>query len=238
MLETTGTSGLNSAPVGGLVERRVEGVDDRRQPVDGAGVGLARGHAGLGTDRRDDGDLVPDRVEDDDDGRADHDGVGEAERVRVDVGQRLHLAHHVVAEIAEDAGRHGRQLMGQMDVRFRDDATQRLERRLGHRLEAVAVGGGIAVDLGLAAGGAEDQVRLDADDRIAAAHGAALDRFEQEAVGAPRRQLEHGRDRRLQVGDHPRPHHLRLARVVGAREVVEGGFDQHGGVSRAVTGSG
>ena len=46
---------------------------------------------------------------------------------------------------------------------------------------ASGVGQRRAIDLGRFAVGAPDQVRLEADDRIAAARGAAFDGFEQEA---------------------------------------------------------
>ncbi len=45
--------------------------------------------------------------------------------------QFLHQPHHVVAEIAEHAGGHRRQAVGQCDAAFRDQRAQRLERRLG-----------------------------------------------------------------------------------------------------------
>ena len=74
---------------------------------------------------------------------------------------------------------------------------------------------------------APDHVRLEADDRVAAAHRAALDRFQQEGVGPPVGQLEIGRDRRLEVGDQLGPDELRLAGVVGRGEGVEVGRDRH-----------
>ena len=66
----------------------------------------------------------------------------------------------------------------------------------------------LAVDLGPVAEGAPDDVGSDADDRVAPAHGAALHRFQQAADGLPVAQLQGRRDRRLEVGDEPRPHHL------------------------------
>src|SRR3546814_19114235 len=68
-----------------------------------------------------------------------------------------------------------------------EQLAQRLERRLMAGLEAVLVEAGVAVDFGLAAVAAPQQVRLQADDRITAAHRAALDRFQQEG---PRRSEE------------------------------------------------
>ena len=114
-----------------LVERRVERLDDGGQPVDRAGIAACSALTpAAGLHRRDDGDLVPDRIEDDDDGRPDQDGIGKAERIGIRRGQLLHLAHHVVAEIAEYAGRHRRQAGRQVDPRFLDQAAQRRQRRL------------------------------------------------------------------------------------------------------------
>ena len=43
--------------------------------------------------------------------------------------QVLHLPHHVVTEIAEHAGRHRRQIVGQIDPAFRDQHPQGFEWR-------------------------------------------------------------------------------------------------------------
>ena len=104
----------------------------------------------------------------------------------------------------------------QVDARLRQQRPQRLQgrawlaarRRRASRLRA-------AVDLGLVAEGAPDDVGVDADDGIASAHGAALHRFQQAAHGPAVAELQHGRDRRLEVGDEPRPHDLRTALPIG-----------------------
>ena len=77
---------------------------------------------------------------------------------------------------------------------------------------------GRTVDLGLGAVGAPDQIGLAADDGIAAARGAPLHQLQKKAVRPLMRELQHGRDRRLQIGNQPRPGHLRHALVVTARE--------------------
>src|SRR5204863_184393 len=59
-----------------------------------------------------------------------------------------------------------------------------------------------------------DEVRLQRDDRIAAAPGAALDALEQEGVRPPVADLQEGGDRRLQVVDQPRPDKLGRASLV------------------------
>ena len=72
--------------------------------------------------------LALDAVDDEDDRGADHQRVGQAERVRVDVRQALDQAHHVVAEVAEQAGGHRRQLGRQGDAALGDQRAQAGER--------------------------------------------------------------------------------------------------------------
>jgi hypothetical protein len=100
-------------------------------------------------------------------------------------GSRFHIADHVVAQEAEQAGRHRRQALGQLHLAFADQDTQGLQRPAVERLEGVRVGAGTAVDLGLVLRAAPDHVGLEADDRVAPAHRAALDRFQQEELGRP-----------------------------------------------------
>ena len=202
-----------------LVERPVEAFDDAGQPLDRArerGLGV---DAFLRAHRRHHRDRILHRVEHDDDGRAHQHRVGNADRIGIGRRQFLHQPHHVVAEIAEHAGRHRRQAVGQVDAAFRDQRAQRLERRLGAGREGVGLGARAAVDLGLRAVGAPDQIRLEPDDRIAAAHRAAFHRLQQKAHRLAAAELEEGRDRRLQVGDQRGPHHLRLRRGRSVRRM-------------------
>src|SRR5262249_57034936 len=92
------------------------------------------------------------------------------------------------------------------------------ERWLGAGRKILRRAACVAVDLGAPVDEPPDQVGLEPDDGVAAAHGPALDRLEQEAHGFPGN-LEERRDRRLQVRDQRRPYHLRLAARVapGAR---------------------
>ena len=98
-----------------------------------------------------------------------------------------------------------------------EQGAQRGERRLRLGLEGVGLGDRRAVDLGLVADGAPDEIGLEADDGVAPAHGAALHRFQQEAHRPPGAQLQLGGDRRLEVGDEARPHDLRRRRRHSAR---------------------
>ncbi len=206
-------------------QRPFEDRDHRAQPRLGPGVGVARILVGLRPHRRHHRDLVAHRVEDHHQGGSQEDRIGDADRVGLGRRQPLHLAHHVVAEIAEDAGGHRRKLalVCRGDARFGDQRAQGNERRLGTGREKLRVGQRVAGDLGTTGAGAEHDVGVEPDHRVAAAYRAALDRFEQEAApGAARRQLQVGRHRRFEIGDQGRGNKLRLARGVPWREGFEG----------------
>ena len=148
--------------------------------------------AGMCPHRRDDGDRVLNCIEGDDERRADKDRVGNADRVGTGLRQVLHQPHHVVAEIAEYAGGHRRQSRGQRNAALGNDVAQRRERRIAGRYESGGIGGRRAVDLGALAVDAEDKVRLEPDDRIAAAHRAALDRLQKKTHRPSAGDLEKG----------------------------------------------
>jgi len=90
------------------------------QPGLGGGVGLSRVRHRVGIGGGDQDDLVLHRIEDGDQRRTRHDGVGQVQRVRVGRAQRLQQAHHVIAEHAEQTGGHGGQVSGQLELRRRD----------------------------------------------------------------------------------------------------------------------
>ena len=98
---------------------------------------------------------------------------------------------------------------------------ERLKRPIG-------VEKGPAIDLGPAALDAPDQVGSETDHRIAAAHGAALDRFQQKTVPYVAGELEHRRDRGLQVRDEAGRHDLRVAAVISDGEFIDFWGKQHG----------
>ena len=189
-------------------QRFVEGGNDAAQPLHRGGVGRVRVDIGLRIDWGDDDHLVLDRVEHDHDGRSHEDAVGDGERVGSLVGEALDQPHGIVAHVADDAGGNRRQVARQLDARLRQECAQRLQGRELLDLEGLAVRQRLAVDLGPVAEGAPDDVRSDADDGVASAHGAALHRFQETAHGLPIAQLQGGGDRRLEVGDEPRPHDL------------------------------
>ncbi len=58
---------------------------------------------------------------------------------RLGVRQLLDQPDRVIAHVAEDAGRHRRQLLGQRDPAFGEQRPECVERAAGHRLEAVGM---------------------------------------------------------------------------------------------------
>jgi hypothetical protein len=133
----------------------------------------------------------------------------------------LDQPHHVVAEVAEQPRRHRRQLGGQVDPALGDELAQAGQR--GGRLVAPSVGveAGVAIQPGAVASALPDQVGLHAHDRVASAHLAAGDAFEQEAVAPRLGQLQHQRHRRVEVGHQPRPDDLVLARREARAELLD-----------------
>jgi len=192
------------------------------QTVNGPGwtVGetLARaGEGGIGGDavlrpyRRNDGDRVRDGIEHDNDSGAHQHGVGNADRIGIGLRQFLHQPHHVVAEISEDAGSHGRQHVGQFDPTFRDERTQSRQGGFVARGKAIRLVANRAIDLRAPSHGPPDEIGVEPDDGIAPAHRAALDRFQQKTHRAHADDFEKRRHWCLQVRDQRGPDDLRLA---------------------------
>jgi hypothetical protein len=96
-----------------------------------------------------------------------------------------------------------------------------------------------AVDLAGPPGSAEHQVGVEAEQAVAPAHFAALDRFEQEIAAPGLDQLERRADRSLGVGDELAPDERRLARgEAGAclASVLWGVLGQRAGQERRLSG--
>jgi len=127
--------------------------------------------------------LLGDAVEHRHHGGADHHRIWQAHGVRVDLGQALDEPHHIVAQGAEDAGRHGRQARGQIKPRSSHKVAQGVQgaARLGREPPARDVF--TFGDLGDIPPAAPDQVGIQGDHRVPAPPGAALDAFEKEGVG-------------------------------------------------------
>ena len=173
-----------AARIGAVLEGQ-RALERRRRPRRGAPAPPRRPPSreapACGRTGRDQRDLVAHRVEHHHHGRPDQDGVRHAERVRVRRRQALHQPHHVVAEIAEQPGRHRRQVVARAADALSAMSARRLSSggpssartRSGRRQR-------LPVDRGDAVLAAPDQVGVEADHRVAAAHRAALDGFEQE----------------------------------------------------------
>jgi hypothetical protein len=104
-----------------------------------------------------------------------------------------------------------------------EELAQRFERPVGELVGHEFIGrrARVAVDLGFAVAAAPDQIRLDADHRIAPARFAALDAFHQEGVVAAFGEFQECGNRRFEIGDQPRVKRLRAARIVSARECLQ-----------------
>ena len=208
-------------------QRRLEHPDHRIEPFRRLFAGLCGIDAGARTERRYDDHLVADRVEHHHDGRPDQDRVRHADGIGLGRGEPLHVTHHVVAQIAENAGRHRRQVGRHLDGGVGQEGPQRRQRRFRAGLEPVGIVRSRVVDLGAMAGAAPDGIGVEADHRIAAARGVALDGFEQEDVARPAlRELEERRHGRLEVGHMHRPGDACAAAAVALVEIA--GSDPHG----------
>ena len=204
---------------GGLVERPVERIDHARRAAPSARVerGLGR-HAGLRPHRRDDGDARPSPRRTP---RRWSGGSAPRRECRSD----RDWARAVPPSAAPCRSRDSRtrrppSAAGSSGSSMRLSAISARSASSGGCVagrEAVGVAARGAVDLGAAAVRAPDQVGIEPDDRIAAAHRAAFDRFEQEAHRPAAGDLQERRDRRFEVGDQRGPDHLRLAARRSAR---------------------
>ena len=181
----------------GALQRRRHALQARQ----GRLVGGARGYTGVRAYGTDDRDEVAHGVEDHHHARAHQDGIRNAERVGVRRAQGLHGPDHVVTEIAEQAGGHGRKRVGLADSpdgALGDQRPQARERRCVLRREIGK--SGVARDLCPAFAAAPGKVGVEADHRVAPANGAALDGFEEEGgAGMPGPQLQESGDGGLQI---------------------------------------
>jgi hypothetical protein len=208
-----------------MVERAVERVDDLDQSVDGAIVSGARRDARLGPDRCDDRELVLHRIEDRHDARTHKQHVRSVEARAIRRGEVLHQAHGIVSEVAEDARRHGRQPRRDGDAALRDQEAQGRKSIVLALREDLEIGKrAISCARPLRT---EQEIRVEADHRIAAPRGPAFHRFEQESVLAVCRELQKRGDRRFQIGHEARPEKLGFAALVSRGEALERGLDLH-----------
>ncbi len=213
--------------LGPVRQATIEVGDHIRQPLAGEVVGGPGPQLGRRPDRRHQHHPILDIVEDRHHGRPDQHRVRDAELIRIGIRQALHQPDHVVAEIAEQPGRHRRQRRRQVDPAFGDQGAQRGERAVGAGLEAAQIMARLAIDLDPVAKAAPDQIGLHADRRVAAAHRPAFDRFQEEAVGPAFGQLQHRGDRGLEIRDQGGPDHLRSPGGISLGEARELGAGLH-----------
>ena len=192
------------------------------QAPDGSGISGRGVDAGEGTYRRYHRHFILDGIEHHHQGGANEHGVGHVQRVRVRVGQVFDEAHAIIAHVADDAGGDRRQLGRQFDARGGEQRAQRLKRGGGLGCEGIGRRLRARIHFGAVAEGAPEQIGGQPDDRIATARGTALHGFQQAAERLAITQLEHGRDRRLEIRDQACPHDLRLAGGIAARELAAG----------------
>ena len=219
-----GAIGFLCDSAGGIAWRAVPA--DRRWKLRGRKAGggafqrLDRGIDGpLRPDRRDQEQGVGEPVEHEQHGRPHEHHVGHAERVDGRARHGFGEAQRLVAEIADQAGERRREFSGDVgDAAALYELTQCGHRGVVGGRECGAIVRPMRVDLSAFARGPENEVRGQADQAVAAAGRAALDRFEQEVAAARLDQLERSGDRGFGIGDLRQPDQARASGgVSGAR---------------------
>ena len=135
--------------------------------------------------------------------------------------------HSVIAEITEETSRRLRQVVGEVNPAFPDQFAKPVERVPILRLKRLSVEPGGAVDGGLFAMAAPDQIRFHSNDRIPPAYLAAGHGFKHKRVFLSAGKLQHQGDRRVEIRRQPSINHLVLARLVSPRECLKIGGERH-----------
>ncbi|MDQ1153347.1 hypothetical protein QE389_000546 [Brevundimonas sp. SORGH_AS 993] len=144
---------------------------------------------------------MPDRIEDSDQGRSGQDRVRQVQRIGIGRAQRFQQPNHIVAEHTEQARRHRRQVVGQIEARSGDQGAKRPKGRQGFHDEPPVLDLCAPRDLRPVGATAPDDVGVQRQDGVAALDRPAFHRFQQTGVGAVPTQLQEGRNRRFQVVD-------------------------------------
>ena len=199
----------------------------RVQPVCGALPGRFRRNVTGRIDRCDQSQLVVHVVENSEQGRAHHDAFGHADGVAVLHRQRLHLPNHVVAQVANQAAGHRRQMRRDLQLGFRDQRAQALQRRPGFGEESMGCGQSVPVDRRASILAAPDQVRLHADDRVTAPGRSAFHAFQQERIRLAVRQFQERRNRGFQIRHGLPPHQTAAPCFVGQAKSGKSGGNRH-----------
>ena len=98
---------------------------------------------------------------------------------------------HIVAKIAEQSCRNSGQIGGHIDTAFGNQRAHGIKRVAVQWLKCTSLEPGGTVDTGLRAVALPDQIRFQADHRIAAPHFAAGDGFQHEGIGARVAEFKH-----------------------------------------------
>ncbi len=152
--------------------------------------------------------------------------------IRIWCRQLFHQPDHVVAEIAKDPGGHRRQTLRHIDFAFLDQRAECRKRRIVLRLEGIRFRTRGAIDVGLVAIDAENEIGIEPDDRVAAAHRAAFNGLKQEGWMPLAREFQIRRDRCLEIGNQRRPNKLGLAFGIARAECAFVRQDLHGIIFR------
>jgi len=152
-------------------------------------------------DAADKQDFLIDMIEHDHDPGNDQQRFGNVQRVLGGDGHRFDMLDHVIADIAERAGRHGRQGGFGFGLGESDEVAQRLDGIIrsaerGGKIARLRHGGDTVLD-------AEPVVGLQADKGIAAKALAAGNGFEQECAGRIGAELQHRTDGCFNIPDAP-----------------------------------
>ena len=149
--------------------------------------------------------FVTQPVEHEDQRGADEQHVGQLKRALRRARQFFDKADRLVAEIADETGKRLGQFRGNVEPARFDEMAQFYQGVTGQRFERLAVMLPLAVDRAGMALGAEHEVRIEAQQAVAAAHGAAFHRFQQKVAAPFGEELQSGGDRRFGIGDEAAP---------------------------------
>ena len=208
---------------GGLGQGAFQIAQRVHHPLGRLGIGCA-GRLPLGhPSGADDGNFALHTIQHRHHRGAQHQGIGQAQRIGRNIGQAFHQADHVIAQIAKKPGTGGRQAIGQGDAAFGNERAQVVQRVAGLGCEIIRVKAGIAVQMAGFAMAFPHQIGLEPDNRIAPAHLAAGDGFQHKGIFGRARQFQHQRNGRIQISRQTRIDNLVFALVIGGCELGKAG---------------
>ncbi len=153
---------------------------------------------------RDEEKLVGQPVEDENQRRPRENHVGEADGIGRRTRQMLDQADGFVSEITDEDRECGRQFGWNVEPAFGNQRAQCGD-WFARCLKSVAIVRPVAIDLGLRAIGAKEEIGIEAEQAVAPARTPALYRFEKEVAAPGFDQLERCRNRGFGVRDDAAP---------------------------------